>query len=77
MTGRVVRGTIIYKPMRRADMKTPIRLTEASQIFLAMHGDKQSQEGLTLADVTRHIPAETFEDFLDVNQLKPYDFIPR
>ncbi len=54
-----------------------IRLSEASQIYLAMTGDTKAQEEITLDSVNDYLPAETFERFLKINQLQTYEYIPR
>lgn len=60
-------------------MKTTknIQLDKAAQIFRAMTGDKTAQELVTLADVEGLHHAESFEDFLKVNQLQTFESVVR
>lgn len=54
-----------------------IQLDKAAQIFRAMTGDKAAQAEVTLADVEGLHHAESFEDFLRVNQLQVFEEVVR
>ena len=58
-------------------MKRHIQLDFADEVYRAMAGDKAAQELVTLADVEGLHHAETFEDFLKVNQLETFESVVR
>ena len=59
-------------------MKTKInmQLETASRIFRAMHGDKEAQKTTTILEVGLY-PAETFEEFLELNQIETFEEVVR
>ena len=48
----------------------PLQIDHAADIFRAHKGDKEAQEVVTLEQMQEFIPAETFERFLDINQIE-------
>jgi len=54
-----------------------MRITEASLIFRAMKGEKWAQEYVSLDKVIGLEPAETFTEFLRVNQIRGYEEVVR
>lgn len=58
-------------------MKRYIQLDFAAEVFRAMNGDKKAQELVTLADVEGLHNAETFEDFIKVNQMVTFEEVVR
>lgn len=56
-------------------MKNYRPLEELAAIYRAMHGEKS--ETYTLDDLTAYRPAETFEGFLNVNQLPVFEAVFR
>lgn len=48
-------------------------LGELALIFRGMNGDKEAQEKITLGDVEAYIPADTFEEFLEINKLPVFE----
>lgn len=57
--------------------KNTLPLSRLGTIFLAMHGCKKSQKFVTVAEIEQFQPAETFSEFLDVNQLPVYEMVLR
>lgn len=54
-----------------------MRITEASLIFRAMRGEEWAQEHVSLDKVVGLEPAETFAEFLRVNQISGYEEVVR
>lgn len=54
-----------------------MRIRDASRIFRAMQGDEWAQEVTSVNEVMNLTPAETFTEFLAVNQIEVYDQVAR
>ena len=52
-------------------------LPRLARIFRAMQGDHDAQAVVTFAEIELYRPAETFEGFLEVNQLPVYETVLR
>ncbi len=52
-------------------------LPRLARIYRAMQGDHDAQAVVTFAEIERYLPAETFEKFLEVNQLPVYETVLR
>ncbi len=48
-----------------------------ARIFRAMRGDQAEQKIVTIAEVEQFQPAETFSEFLEINQLPVFEEILR
>lgn len=48
-------------------------IEELALIFRGMNGDKEAQEKVTLGEVEAYIPADTFEEFLEINELPAFE----
>lgn len=55
----------------------PMRITEASLIFRAVKGEEWAQKHVTLDKVIGLEPAETFAEFLRINQICGYEEVVR
>jgi len=54
-----------------------MRPDEASRLFRAAKGDKWAQSRTTVEEIATIIPAETFKDFLDKNQISIFERVIR
>lgn len=54
-----------------------MRITEASLIFRAMKGEEWAQRYVTIDKVAGLEPAETFAEFLRINQICGYEEVVR
>lgn len=61
----------------RKILEKNLPLPRLARIFRAMKGDHDAQAVLTFAEVEQYRPAETFAEFLEINQLPVYEAILR
>jgi hypothetical protein len=54
-----------------------IQLDHASEIFRALSGDRSAWGKVTIEEVYAYDEAETFEEFLEINQIKTFEKIPK
>jgi len=52
-------------------------LEELAMVFLAQHGDEKAQAVITIGTASEYQPAETFELFLEINDLPVFEQILR
>lgn len=55
----------------------PLPIEKLAKIFRAQKGDRAVYAEVTLEEVGQYCPAETFEEFLAVNQLPAFDEVIR
>lgn len=53
------------------------QIEKAAMVFRAQHGDRNAYDFVTVDEATNYRQANTFEEFLQVNQLAVYEEVVR
>lgn len=54
-----------------------LTIDKAARIYRAMNGDPLMMKRITMAEVADMVNAETFEEFLRINQIETYEEVVR